>query len=119
MEIRRPGDRRTLYCRASQNRVVPGECFLTVGKDGTPKPATCGREEKKNSASSATWSAKEPIGIPVISKYPNTNRNCIRYFSYNTRQEEGARSRWTLWRSSQCAMDEIALEVHCGFPTNG
>jgi hypothetical protein len=41
-------ERRTLYCEQSPNGIGPGHCYLTVGKDGTPKAALCNREVVRN-----------------------------------------------------------------------
>ncbi|KAI6205884.1 hypothetical protein M3Y94_00842900 [Aphelenchoides besseyi] len=116
-------ERRTLYCRPSANQVVPGECFLTVGKDGLPKPAACHREVVRNSKGDEELRFSCDIECngadrdSVISKFPNNNRNCIRFFSYNSQKVESVPAKWSIWRVNKCAMDEISFEIHCGFLT--
>lgn len=115
---------RTLYCDVSKDRLSSGPCWLTLGKDGAPRPAECRRELGRTPEGGEEALFTCDIGCEgadrdsVVSKYPNSNRNCIRFFTYNTRQEftPGGKSRWVIWRSGACAMDRISLEVHCGYP---
>ncbi|KAE9418506.1 hypothetical protein Angca_000746, partial [Angiostrongylus cantonensis] len=48
----------------------------------------------------------------VISKSPTTNRQCVRFYTYNT---ERVNDGWVLWRLGPCAHESVVLQVHCGF----
>ncbi|CAD5218423.1 unnamed protein product [Bursaphelenchus okinawaensis] len=118
-------ERRTLYCDSTHDQINSGLCWLTVGKDGQPKPAKCNRELAKlqNNQEEVRFVCDiECDGADrdsVVSKYPNSNRHCVRWWSYNTQKiEDGyGKGKWYIWRNGLCAMDRISLEVHCGFPT--
>ncbi|KAK6752388.1 hypothetical protein RB195_003671 [Necator americanus] len=51
----------------------------------------------------------------VISKSPTTNRECIRFHTYNTQRVADG---WQMWRTGACAKERIVLQVHCGFLVN-
>ncbi|KAL7078748.1 hypothetical protein ACQ4LE_002412 [Meloidogyne hapla] len=117
--------RRILYCNPSKDGKHSGQCFLTIGKEETPKLAKCHEEsttgeiEGRTSCNIACRGADRDS---VISKVPSWSRECIRYFSYDTSREalpkqfgDSARE-WYLWRGGKCRLMEMSFEVHCGFP---
>ncbi|KAI1701727.1 hypothetical protein DdX_15899 [Ditylenchus destructor] len=130
--------RRTLYCAPSPDGFRSGQCYLTVGKEGTegvqPKLVHC-RDEKIDSGKELRFGEKKTTTRTlcniecdgadrdsVISKTPSWNRQCIRYHTYNTVQKQVVfgslpeQTEWWLWREGDCRLSEISLEVHCGFP---
>ncbi len=128
-------ERRTLYCEASTNGLFSGKCFLTKGgSDGAePQHAHCHEELHEDKESGVrgyrSYCDIECVGADrdsVISKFPSSSRECTRFHTYNTlnRRKEGEKESadktpsrsWFLWRSKQCRLMEISLEVHCGFP---
>ncbi|GMT23134.1 hypothetical protein PFISCL1PPCAC_14431, partial [Pristionchus fissidentatus] len=48
----------------------------------------------------------------VISKTPMWNHKCVRFSTYDTLQRN---QEWFIWRSGSCLLQNITLEVHCGF----
>ena len=71
-----------------------GKCSLYIGKESSQAEKADCREE--------------------IVAETNDNHRYIRFFTYNTEQDE--QGKLYIWRTGKCRLEEISLEVHCGFP---
>ncbi|KAF7629158.1 hypothetical protein Mgra_00009309 [Meloidogyne graminicola] len=115
--------RRTLYCSPSKDGKHSGQCYLTVGKEGTPKLAKCHEESiqlltgETEGRTSCNIECRGADRDSVISKVPSWNRECIRYFSYDTAREELPKQfgdspvNGFFWRGGKCRLMEMRKKL--------
>ncbi|KHN75290.1 hypothetical protein Tcan_13376 [Toxocara canis] len=122
-------ERRTLICRnrnVSNFTHLPADCRLKIGTDEREVSTKCFEEKFKQSsrdgrASFEPTTKRTLCDIKcagadrdsVISKIPNAQYACVRWYNYNTLKRD---EQWFMWRSGECRNLDITLEVHCGFP---
>uniref|UniRef100_A0AC35FZ52 Secreted protein n=1 Tax=Panagrolaimus sp. PS1159 TaxID=55785 RepID=A0AC35FZ52_9BILA len=106
-------ERRELTCESSKDGKTPGPCLLYYKNDSVGVPAKC--RLITNSRQSCDIDCKGADRDSVISKTPNNNHKCVRFYSYNSEIEQ-LTGKWNMWRSDACMLEKISLEVHCGFP---
>uniref|UniRef100_A0A7E4VQZ2 Secreted protein n=1 Tax=Panagrellus redivivus TaxID=6233 RepID=A0A7E4VQZ2_PANRE len=107
-------ERRELTCEASPDGKNPGACTLFRRHETTGTPANC-----------QFMNGRDRVGCDidcqgadrdsVISKSPNNNHRCVRFYTYDSLLDEASK-KWSIWRSDECLLQKISLEVHCGFP---
>uniref|UniRef100_A0AC34QK79 Secreted protein n=1 Tax=Panagrolaimus sp. JU765 TaxID=591449 RepID=A0AC34QK79_9BILA len=107
-------ERRELVCESSANGKVPGSCVLFRRNETEPLKTQCSFDKGKE----RHYCGIDCLGADrdsVISKSPNSNHRCIRFYSYDSHLDEKTKD-WSLWRSGKCLLEKISLEIHCGFP---